>query len=242
MKVVFVIGGLGFGGQERALSTLANLLVDRGHHVTIVCLFLTPVAFPLREGIKVVWPRIDRQKMGKIQYAFRSVRYLRNVIVRADAEVVVSFGDWYNSFTIISLLGSSRRVVVSSRMGPELRLGLVLDTANAVLYRFAAKVMVQTKRAKEIFERRFSCERIFVVPNAVELYGGPKVVERQKVIISIGRLSREKGHGMLLSAFSMLDAPSWRLVLVGDGPERERLECLAIRLGIRERVEFLGSR
>jgi GalNAc-alpha-(1->4)-GalNAc-alpha-(1->3)-diNAcBac-PP-undecaprenol alpha-1,4-N-acetyl-D-galactosaminyltransferase len=242
MRIVFVIGGLGLGGQERALSTLANSLADRGYRVKIVCLFLTPVAFPLRECIEVVWPEIDRRKMGKILYALRIVRYLRRAIADSDAEVVVSFGDWYNSFTIVSLLGLSRKVVVSSRMGPELKLGLLLDAANVVLYRFAHKVIVQTERAREIFAKRYSCKRIFVVPNAVEMYSGPRESERDKVVVSVGRLSREKGHAVLIKAFSKLDAPSWRLVLIGDGPAREGLESLGNKVGIGERVQFLGSR
>lgn len=242
MRVVFVIGGLGFGGQERALSTLANLLADRGNYVTIVCLFLTPVAFPLRETIEIIWPDIERRKIGKIHYALHIVGYLRRAIARIDAEVVVSFGDWYNSFTMISLLGLSRKVVVSNRMGPELQLGPLLDTANVVLYRFANKAVVQTERAKKIFEKRYSCECISVVPNAVQMYSGPRVFRREKIIISVGRLGREKGHAVLLRAFSKLDVLNWRLVLVGDGPERKRLENLANQLGLHERVEFLGSR
>ena len=95
MRIVFVIGGLGVGGQERALSTLANSLADRGYRVKIVCLFLTPVAFPLRECIEVVWPEIDRRKMGKILYALRIVRYLRRAISGATRNQARIRGCYY---------------------------------------------------------------------------------------------------------------------------------------------------
>jgi len=240
-KIVFVIGGLGFGGQERALSTLANSLADRSYRITIICLFLTPIAFPLRESIAIRWPTINRSQIGKLQYALRALHYLRDAIRQTDADVVVSFGDWYNSFTILSSLGLSRRVVVASRMGPELRLGPLLDTANRLLYRFAKTVIVQTERAKQIVAKRYSCKSITVMPNAVEMYCGPQTGQREKTVISVGRLSREKGHQTLLEAFSKVDAPDWQLELVGDGPERQRLERFAKELGIEERVHFLGS-
>lgn len=62
------------------------------------------------------------------------------------------------------------------------------------------------------------------------------------VVIAIGRLSREKGHADLLTAFRQAlsrdtDRPL-RLVLVGDGPERSRLESLA--KPIAARVVFTG--
>jgi glycosyltransferase involved in cell wall biosynthesis len=64
------------------------------------------------------------------------------------------------------------------------------------------------------------------------------------IILTIGRMSREKGHADLLEALHLLraDVPPWRAVLVGDGPERERLVSLAGRLGIADRVVFAGFR
>jgi glycosyltransferase involved in cell wall biosynthesis len=60
------------------------------------------------------------------------------------------------------------------------------------------------------------------------------------VILSIGRLSREKGHATLLRAASRLSLPRWKLVLVGEGPERPNLVQLAESLGISASVEFAG--
>jgi glycosyltransferase involved in cell wall biosynthesis len=64
--------------------------------------------------------------------------------------------------------------------------------------------------------------------------GGP-------VVLSIGRLSKEKGHADLLRALALLLRPhEWQLLLVGIGPERAALERLAGSLGLRERVVFAG--
>ncbi|OGI22525.1 MAG: hypothetical protein A2808_03440 [Candidatus Moranbacteria bacterium RIFCSPHIGHO2_01_FULL_55_24] len=55
-----------------------------------------------------------------------------------------------------------------------------------------------------------------------------------------GRLSQEKGVGMLLEAFTLL-GPEKRLVIVGDGPERQRLEHLSQEKGLADRVQFTGA-
>jgi colanic acid/amylovoran biosynthesis glycosyltransferase len=61
-------------------------------------------------------------------------------------------------------------------------------------------------------------------------------------LIAVGRLSPEKGHAGLLQAFATVsrDRDALQLVLVGDGPEAERLRALARELGIAERVHFAG--
>jgi len=64
----------------------------------------------------------------------------------------------------------------------------------------------------------------------------------ERVILSIGRLSREKGHADLVRAAGNLGSilGEWKLVLVGAGPEQSALERLATSVGIRDRVVFAG--
>jgi glycosyltransferase involved in cell wall biosynthesis len=59
-----------------------------------------------------------------------------------------------------------------------------------------------------------------------------------------GRLSEEKGIPTLLEALSILAKrhPEVRTILAGDGPERARLERMAVDLGIADKVYFLGFR
>ena len=58
-----------------------------------------------------------------------------------------------------------------------------------------------------------------------------------------GRLVPEKGADVLLRAFSVVlsKIPRAGLVVIGDGPERGRLSCLASELRISERVDFRGA-
>jgi glycosyltransferase involved in cell wall biosynthesis len=61
-------------------------------------------------------------------------------------------------------------------------------------------------------------------------------------IIAVGRLSPEKGQAGLLEVFAEIgrDHHDVELILVGDGPEADRLHALATTLGISERVRFAG--
>jgi glycosyltransferase involved in cell wall biosynthesis len=87
-------------------------------------------------------------------------------------------------------------------------------------------------------------ETIKVIYNAVEPVNGiqpahlsmPKCVKFK--VVTVGRLISLKQIDLLIEAVSRLDDVG--LVVVGNGPERERLEELARRLGVAERVHFAG--
>ncbi len=70
--------------------------------------------------------------------------------------------------------------------------------------------------------------QMFNLPEEVDLIG------------TIGRLDPIKGYSYLLEALKQID-PDACLVIVGDGPEREHLQAHACRLGIKERVFWMGS-
>ena len=59
-------------------------------------------------------------------------------------------------------------------------------------------------------------------------------------LLSVGHLIERKGHHRAVAALREL--PGWRLLIVGDGPERGRLEALAAELGVADRVGLLGAR
>lgn len=63
-------------------------------------------------------------------------------------------------------------------------------------------------------------------------------------LLAVGRLVPSKGYDVLLTALATLveTVPAARLRIVGDGPEKPRLTALAERLGLADRVTFLGAR
>ena len=62
-------------------------------------------------------------------------------------------------------------------------------------------------------------------------------------VVTVARLSPEKDLGVLLraTAIAARHEPALRLEIAGDGPCREELAETAARLGLRERVRFLGA-
>lgn len=85
-------------------------------------------------------------------------------------------------------------------------------------------------------------DKIYVIYNGIELEKLKTFVadrKKDKIIFSIGRLVPWKGFDVLIEL--MPDLPDWRLVIVGDGPDKKKLEKLINRLNLRKGVDLAGS-
>lgn len=239
-SICLIGGGLAIGGQERALVFLANNLAQNSYRVVILCLFKTPIEFDLHPNITVIFPDLEREGQNRFIYALKLIPYIRQNIRDQKIYSMICYGDWFNSYTLIATLGLPIKKVITNRMGPNLNLGRVIESLNKLFYRFADAMIVQTLRAKEIISKKYKIKKIFVIPNPVEPFG----YERSKLtqsIITVGRLSREKGHDTLIRAFSMLKQNGWQLHIIGDGKERENLDNLVKSLQIEKSVIFHGK-
>lgn len=238
--VCLVGGGLEIGGQERALVFLANELAQKGCEVVIISLFKTNIEFKINDSIKIFIPHFKRADSNRLIYAFRIIFYIRKLIRQNNPDSIICFGDWFNAFTIIATKGFSSRMIITNRMGPNLFLGNFIETMNKIFYRFADELIVQTERAKDILSKKYKVKKITVIPNPVELTTFDRAIKK-KQIISVGRLSKEKGQKTLIKAFSNLKEKEWTLHIVGDGFDRPSLEILVKDLQIENRVVFHGK-
>lgn len=96
------------------------------------------------------------------------------------------------------------------------------------------------------YARTLTDDPITIVPNGIDLTAYHQPAKRPlskglKSVLYIGRLERRKGLKYLLQAYKILAAgdANVRLIIAGDGPEREKLELLAEDLHLPN-VEFLG--
>ena len=128
----------------------------------------------------------------------------------------------------------------------------VYNLFNVRLYRRAVTIAVLYPEQKTELERRWniSPEKIVVVANGVNehlfspyidvLEHFPRNVGLPDAdfCLFVGRLEPRKGVDVLIRA---LRECSISCVIVGDGPERKKLETLATELGIDSRVTFVGK-
>lgn len=121
-----------------------------------------------------------------------------------------------------------------------------LDPFFVLGRRRAAAILVCNREAYDAIPARWKHKAFYFPVNGIS---GDELAENRRskftgpfVVLSAGRLDPIKGFDLGIRAFSEFAAtrPESRLVIVGDGPERARLEWLASDLGISSRVQFCG--
>lgn len=109
-------------------------------------------------------------------------------------------------------------------------------------------VSLSSEITDELLEDGFPESKIVHIPNGVDtvLYSPPTLTGRRtviKTVLSVGRLSEEKGFDILIKAWAKANKENGaQLIIVGDGIEKEALRVLAKHLGIFSSVVFEGSK
>jgi glycosyltransferase involved in cell wall biosynthesis len=89
--------------------------------------------------------------------------------------------------------------------------------------------------------------RIRVIPNGVDVTrfspdGTVAARADDPLVVSVGRLSHQRGPDVAVAALALMRTPGTRLRLVGDGEDRAKIAHQASELGLAQRVELIGFR
>jgi GalNAc-alpha-(1->4)-GalNAc-alpha-(1->3)-diNAcBac-PP-undecaprenol alpha-1,4-N-acetyl-D-galactosaminyltransferase len=246
--VVLVTGTLQAGGAERQLSQMANYWAAKDWKVILATWsgpeladFYSLHARVVREHLHVRCSR--RTIFARVRANLNRVLKLRKLLSATRPDALLSFMTESNLLTILAGVGFETRVIVSERIHPALHTSVprMWRILRRLLYVRADDVVAQTRDAAQWLESHCRTS-VSVIPNALRVLPEPSG-ERRSMIVSVGRLTYQKGFDLLLRAFARI-APRfghWKLVIIGEGDERQSLATLRRELMLDDRVEFVGQ-
>lgn len=247
-KITFVIADLGSGGAQRVMNLLANDLANHDEFSLDVISVALPGKgsfYPYDSRIRIhyaaVPPSVKTLASG-IQVNVARVKALRALFRSIKPDIVVSFLTEINCLSLLAAAGTGIPVVVSERSDPyfypEERLWRVM---RRLVYPLSRMLVCQTEHAARFFTY-LSRKTVIYNPVSVAQSVAPAPVTGP-YILGVGRHSEEKGFDLLLSAHALAHkkAPDLKLVLVGDGPDSDKLRALAKNLGTESSVIFAGA-
>jgi glycosyltransferase involved in cell wall biosynthesis len=253
LRIAFVIPNMGPGGAERVASLLSNDWMARNHVVDLI-VFESDKIEPfhaLDPDISVHCLRAKQGSSGIVSRAstnLKRIAELRSLLRRLRPEIAVSFLTEANVVALMAGRGLPCRVVISERNQPNRPgLGPTHHLARRLIYRRAAAIVMQTEDIAAWARARFRTQ-VHVIPNPVALdQGMHKQPANDRAgdthrIVSIGRLTEQKGFDLLIESFASLAAkyPAWDLVIYGEGPQRPELTELIKRRQLEGRVALPG--
>jgi len=238
VKIVLVNNGLAGGGIERASVSLANHWAEEGHKVDLIAIYQSDHFFSTHAKVNFIEPSFSYGGI-KVHYSLRMMWYLRRRILRLKPDAILAFGENSNPYVLLATRGIDIPVYVSDRMHPKARLPKHTFWLKKRLYPKAAGIVAQTNLARQIMLGYLKRSNIAVIPNPVNVIN-KKDLSKKPSIVAVGRLEKVKGFEYLIRAFAKIDAPGWRLNIVGDGSLMKSLKNLCADLGIDQDVTFDG--
>ncbi len=237
------------GGTEVHTAEVARRLTDRGHDVTVLTTDFTAKS-PREEcvdGLKIwsvpAWPK------NRDWYFAPKIRSL---IADGNWQLVHCQG-YHTLFAPLAMAAAARSrhpYVVTFHSGGHdsriRRIGRPMQRmALGGLLRRADHLIGVSEYEAEFFARKLHLPagRISVVSNGVSVGFAPRprtAVAGQRLICSVGRLERYKGHHRLIEALPELHRrdPSIRVAFIGEGSYRRTLERSLNDMGLRHLAEF----
>lgn len=250
MNIVHTEASCGWGGQELRILSEASGLIDRGHRVTLLCAEESNIFRQAeRHGVPAVALPIARKRLD-------GLLALRRWLAGNPVDVVnthSSTDTWLTALACASL----RRPppIVRTR---HISAAVPKNLASRWLYASATRHVVTTGEALRrqlIEENGMAPAQVTSVPTGIDpvRFAPPDPEGKAGVRRALGldpggryigivaTLRSWKGHAYLLDAFAAFDRPEWRLLIVGDGPQREALERRIDEAGLGGRVILAGQ-
>lgn len=240
-KILIIAPCLTMGGIERASSNTANGLSELGAKVYFLSLFKKEAFFKLNEGIEIIEPQgFNKTKLS----LFKSILWIRKEVKRVNPEHILVFNKFYGAITALALLGTKYPYFLSERSSPLFVWRQPMRAINKLAFSIKPPkgVIAQTNIAAEYQRKYFKKTEVIVIPNSVREVQLFPEIKREKVILAVGRLNDYlKGFDLLIESFAKLKNQDWELHIAGGDEEGEALKEQAERLGVINRIKFLGK-
>ena len=239
--VTIVLPGITSGGAERVVTTVVNDWSMRGLSICVVLLTKDQIRFyDLNSQIEVI--ELNDDDLSRYSFLMRkdSLRYfilLRRFLKVRLPNTLIAFLPALNVISILATINLPIKTIVSERNDIRMRkIPIFWRMMRRILYRFADLVTINLSTNRQLLEQYVPSEKIVYLPNPVHLPHVPKQQrDRKKNILSVGRLTYQKGYDVLIPAYakSKCRLCGWTLLIVGDGEEQGRLNNMTEHLGLQ---------
>ena len=250
LLVLSVFATFAVGGPQVRFAAVANYHGRAFRHAVVAMDGRLDCAVRLSPDLDVSFPQVGIRRGAGLA----NLAGFRRALKALAPDVLVTHNWGSIEWAMANLAVGVRHVHVEDGFGPEEALGQIrrrVLTRRWVLHRstVALPSLTLERIATEVW--RLPARRLHYIPNGLDLDrfnpSGPaaalSVPGEGPLVGTVAALRAEKNLSRLLRAVRMLrdEGTALRLAIVGDGPDRPRLEALAAELGIAGAVLFTGA-
>ena len=246
MILCLAIPSLQAGGMERVMTEIAWNFSRRKDIELHLMLFWKDrnIFYDIPRNIIIHKPSFQYTNGQRVWFTLRTILYIRKELRQLRPDRILSFGNYWNSLVLLSTIGMRLIIYVSDRSKPDKDMGKLQNWLRRKLYPKASGIVAQTHKALEIYQRMTLNDNIVVIGNPIRSINLGNNQQREKIILSVGRLINTKHYDRLINIFAEIDNPDWKLYIVGGDALRlhnsERYKRQIADLHLEQKVVMTG--
>ena len=246
-KIAFLIPTLIEGGMERVMSEILKYCAeytDFELHLVLYGKEHTPF-YKIPSTVFVHKPHLKYEDYNRVVYTIKTMYYLRKEIKKIHPVSILSFGEIFNNLVLLSLWGLHYPIYISDRCRPNKSFFFFFYHLRKWLYPKATGVIAQTEKAKSIYLTQFKHPNIRVIGNPIRKIEDGNFLNKENIVLSVGRLITTKNFDQLIRIFSQVVYGDWKLIIVGGDALKQKNSVLLQKqiddLGLTDRIILAGS-
>lgn len=244
MKVLFYINSLANGGAERSMSNLALQFVQLSYEVVFVTSFRSEWEYQLDVSIRRLSLEEEELSQSRLLRNYSRIKKLRKICKNEHPDVCISFMAEPNFRLIVAALGLDCKTIVSVRNDPQMEYaGTLFSLVGKYLLPRADGCVFQTQEAMQWFPAKLQKKSRVIYNPVKESFYHVKRAKRERLIVSCGRLERQKNFSLLIDAFDIVlqrycDA---KLYIYGEGSLKSELNTYINKHSLQDCVYLMGQ-
>lgn len=241
-KLGIICGSLSRGGSEHVAVYLAEYMKRMKIEVCLITSGKAKNEYKVPEGIE----RIDLgQSSNKVLTFVIQMKKINKLIKEKKIDTILIMGVPLCIYSIPGCFFTDVKMIVSERNDPSHFAGKrIVKVISRYFMRIADGFVFQTSDAKKYYAGKLKGKGV-IIPNPLltehlpEYYTG----DREKTIVTSGRLIEQKNQKLLIHAFTEISEriPEYQLIIYGEGKLRKELENEIIRLNMKGRILLPGN-
>jgi glycosyltransferase involved in cell wall biosynthesis len=255
MKILHIISSSGMYGAEAVILNMSRTLNESAHS-SVLGVFSNTANPNLQLHEIATAQGIDSHLISCTGQIDRTVpASIRELAARTNADILHAHGYKADLYSYFALRQSTIPLVSTCHTwyDNDLAVSLYGMADRFVLRSYTAVVAVSEEVRQRLLNAGVRKEKVHLVRNGIDLRpfdNAPPSLrtisteDHSPIVGLVGRLATEKGVDIFLRAAArvLVELPSTKFVVVGEGPDREQLELLLSKLQIAENVSLLGRR
>jgi glycosyltransferase involved in cell wall biosynthesis len=253
INLIIFLSKFGVGGAGNSIFRLCKGLARKKYNISIICL----KNCPFDKEFNKIGIQVYKIKSNKTFFAMSKVLSITKFLIskKYKKNIFISNIHYTNVLSLIFLRNLINLKIILVERTPLMELSIyfgfidfikknIIKLLIYLLYDSSDEIVCNSANIGKHFKNKYKLNTKTIFPPSIvnSFRNSKKIYNKSKtlIIVTVCRLTKEKGLDVLFQALSLLNFKNYKLLIIGDGIEKLKLKQLSKKLNISSKIKYLG--